>query len=214
MYRRQDDGTPTTLATAGDTLSLSTSTEYEARVIVGDDPGDSTLQQLTFTVDTDRDGDYSDETAQIVTTAVDDVWSAGCVGLYRAAGGSAAQTFNDVKVWLDHDEDGILDAADDVQVADSFDSGTISLSYDNNGNLTDDGLLKYVYDAWNRLVKVNRSADGDTTTIATYAYDGQNRRTQKVVEKCGPEAVPGTAAVITESSAAGIVAPHSRTTKY
>lgn len=57
-------------------------------------------QRLRFWVDTldtlpprqrqaDGDIDYSDETAQITSTAVDDVWSPGYVGLYRAAGGSS-----------------------------------------------------------------------------------------------------------------------------
>lgn len=33
--------------------------------MINDDPADSSLQQLVFTVDTDGDSDYSDETAQI-----------------------------------------------------------------------------------------------------------------------------------------------------
>ena len=45
-------------------------------------------------------------------------------------------------------------------------------TYDNAGNLTDDGVYKYVYDAWNRLVEVTRRPD-DTTTIAAYEYDGE-----------------------------------------
>jgi hypothetical protein len=63
------------------------------------------------------------------------------------------------------------------------------LSYDNNGNLTDDGILAYVYDAWNRLVQVQRSAAGDTTTVATYVYDGKNRRVSKTVTNNGVENV-------------------------
>jgi hypothetical protein len=50
----------------------------------------------------------------------------------------------------DNNADGdILDAGDDIQVSDDFNSATVSLTYDNNGNLTDDGVLRYVYDAWN-----------------------------------------------------------------
>jgi len=58
------------------------------------------------------------------------------------------------------------------------------LSYDNNGNLTDDGVFKYGYDAWNRLVETTRRVDA-YTTVATYAFDGQNRRTQKAVTNSG-----------------------------
>lgn len=44
-----------------------------------------------------------------------------------------------------------LDAGDDVEIDDDFSSNSITLAYDNNGNLTDDGVFKYVYDGWNRL---------------------------------------------------------------
>ena len=80
---------------------------------------------------------------------MDDVWSAGYVGLYRAAGGTSAQEFNDVNIFLDNDEDGILDAADDVQANDGFESIAMSLTYDDNGNCTSDGVHGYTYDAWN-----------------------------------------------------------------
>lgn len=44
---------------------------------------------------------------------MDDVWSAGYVGLYRAAGGSAIQQYDDVKIGYDNNGDGdILDAGD------------------------------------------------------------------------------------------------------
>ncbi len=51
-------------------------------------------------------------------------------------------------------------------------------------NLTDDGTFKYVYDAWNRLVKVKSSND-DSIIIATYSYDALGRRIKKVVENRG-----------------------------
>ncbi len=47
------------------------------------------------------------------------------------------------------------------------------MTYDANGNLTADGSGNtYVYDAWNRLVKVNNGG----TTVAAYGYDGLGRR--------------------------------------
>ena len=81
------------------------------------------------------------------------------------------------------------DAIDDTQVSDNFDSNSFNLAYDNNGNLTDDGVYLYVYDAWNRLVKVTRRPS-PYTVVATYAYDAANRRTKKVVSNCGVEVVP------------------------
>jgi YD repeat-containing protein len=62
----------------------------------------------------------------------------------------------------------------------------LSLSYDNNGNLTDDAVYKFVYDAWNRLVETKRRVDAETS-VATYAYLGDNRRAKKVVQNCGVE---------------------------
>ncbi|MEW6131267.1 MAG: RHS repeat-associated core domain-containing protein [Acidobacteriota bacterium] len=48
-------------------------------------------------------------------------------------------------------------------------------AYDANGNVTNDGVHSYAYDAENRVVSV------DSGTTATYAYDHQNRRVKKTV---------------------------------
>jgi hypothetical protein len=81
-----------------------------------------------------------------------------------------------------------------VQVADDFNSASLTLSYDEAGNLTDDGVLHYVYDGWNRLRQVQRVAahagqSADVTTIATYGYLADTRRASKLVEHCGIENV-------------------------
>lgn len=47
----------------------------------------------------------------------------------------------------------------------------VALLYDNNGNLTDDGTRQYIYDPWNRLLRVETNGQ----TLCTYEYDGQNR---------------------------------------
>lgn len=52
------------------------------------------------------------------------------------------------------------------------------------GNLIDDGALQYIYDAWNRLVKV-RSAEDTDVTIQTAEFDGTGRRMKKVVSNAG-----------------------------
>jgi RHS repeat-associated protein len=196
LYKREADGALSTLVTSASALTLTNGTWYEAKVVLDNDPNDANLQQLRFWVDTDGDGDYSDETTLITTTAVDDVWSAGLVGLYRAASSSGAiQQYDDVKIGYDNNGDGdIADAGDTIEVSDDFTSSGMSLSYDNNGNLTSDGVLQYVYDGWNRLKKAQRKAAhsgqaDDVTTLATYAYLPDNRRGSKVVEHCGLEAV-------------------------
>ncbi len=55
----------------------------------------------------------------------------------------------------------------------------VDYSYDNNGNLTDDGTCKYIYDAENRLLEITDQYD---VTIVTYEYDYLGRRVKKIVE--------------------------------
>jgi RHS repeat-associated protein len=53
---------------------------------------------------------------------------------------------------------------------------TTSYTYDANGNLTSDGTKNYYWNALNQLVEVKEGS----TTIATFEYDGDGRRTEKV----------------------------------
>ncbi|MCG3129270.1 MAG: hypothetical protein CHACPFDD_04191 [Phycisphaerae bacterium] len=196
VYKRVNDGVLNPAVMSGTVLSLSSGNWYTAKVLVDDDTGNSALQRLRFWIDTDGDGTWSDETTLIDTTTVDDDWSAGYVGLFHGeASSAAAQEFDDVKLGLDTSspKDGDFDdSGDSVVINDDFASNTTSLSYDDNGNLTDDGIFKFTYDAWNRLVAVkSRYSSGTTqTTFATYAYDGANRRTKKVVQNNGVEVYP------------------------
>ncbi|HEX4612570.1 MAG TPA: RHS repeat-associated core domain-containing protein, partial [Urbifossiella sp.] len=53
-------------------------------------------------------------------------------------------------------------------------SGATTPGYDANGNMTQaETGVRYVYDAWNRLVAVKNSGG---TTLETFGYDGLNRR--------------------------------------
>jgi hypothetical protein len=62
-------------------------------------------------------------------------------------------------------------------------SGTTTTpTYDAAGNLTSDGTLKYKYDAWNRQVAVSQE---DGTPIASYSFDGLNRRITKTLAADG-----------------------------
>jgi hypothetical protein len=55
--------------------------------------------------------------------------------------------------------------------------------------MTSDGIYKYTYGAWNRLVKVTRPGPTgtgvDPQTIAEYRYDGVGRRYRKEVTNSG-----------------------------
>ena len=55
--------------------------------------------------------------------------------------------------------------------------GSVTPTYDGNGNLTYDGNFTYGYDAESRLTSVTQGS----TTVATYAYDAQGRRKAKTV---------------------------------
>jgi RHS repeat-associated protein len=61
--------------------------------------------------------------------------------------------------------------------------GAATLTYDANGNLTDDGTRLYHWDAFNRLRRVVRKAGG--AEIAIYAYDAFGRRAGKIVSNSG-----------------------------
>ncbi len=57
-------------------------------------------------------------------------------------------------------------------------SSATTPTYDNNGNLTkDENNYRFVWDAWNRQVKIKNSSD---TVIATSSYDALNRKVKVV----------------------------------
>ncbi len=55
---------------------------------------------------------------------------------------------------------------------------SVAYGYDENGNLTYDGRLRYYYDCENRLTEVN---DVDDMPVASYKYDFAGRRVRKIV---------------------------------
>ncbi|MFO0838003.1 MAG: hypothetical protein U1D55_05705 [Phycisphaerae bacterium] len=135
---------------------------------------------------------FGDDSASLDTTAVDDDFSAGYCGLFRSNLYADVQQFDDFKLGIDNSspKDGDFDdAGDEIVIDDNFNSTTTNLAYDDNGNLTDDGVFKYVYDAWNRLVKVTWRIKSPPSNVAVYSYDGANRRVSKVVSNSGVEYV-------------------------
>jgi RHS repeat-associated protein len=52
-----------------------------------------------------------------------------------------------------------------------------------NGNIVDDGIRTYAYDAFNRLTTVTNKSSSQT--IGQYTYDAQGRRIQKIVSNGG-----------------------------
>jgi RHS repeat-associated protein len=62
-------------------------------------------------------------------------------------------------------------------------AGSLSPTYDGNGNLTFDGNFTYCYDAENRLTAAisGGTCASPTTTVASYAYDASGWRKSKTV---------------------------------
>ena len=59
-------------------------------------------------------------------------------------------TFDDLKIGYDNNaDDDIDDPGDDIIYDDDFAGTSISLTHDDNGNLTEGTTHKYTYDAWN-----------------------------------------------------------------
>jgi len=190
LMRRKDDDSVSTLKTSGTALSLSAATWYTGKVVVDDDPNNAALQRLRFWVDTDDDGDFGDETVLLTSTQVDDDWSGGYVGLFRGNQDTNTHQFDDFKVGYDNNADGDFDDGGDViaiddDFGDSVTNGAISLSYDANGNLTDDGVFAFVYDAWNRLRKAKLVVGANETTIGDYDYYGEQQRSRMLVTNHG-----------------------------
>jgi YD repeat-containing protein len=59
-----------------------------------------------------------------------------------------------------------------------------SLSYDANGNLTEDGHYRYDYDEENRLTRVTRKLDN--RIVGQYRYDAFSRRIAKIADPATP----------------------------
>ncbi len=98
--------------------------------------------------------------------------------------GGPQPKINSIKIGYDNNaDDDIDDVGDDIVYDDGFSGTSTSTTYDDNGNLTDDGTFKYEYDAWNRLVTVKTQEDN--LTIAAYKYDALGRRIKKVVTNSG-----------------------------
>ena len=98
-------------------------------------------------VDTDNDADFSDE------STLQAFWTTGAVGYvgpFRGSEGATVQQFDDFRAGTDNSsprDDDFSDAGDEIVIDDNFNSNTTTLAYDNNGNLTDDGMFAFVYDA-------------------------------------------------------------------
>jgi RHS repeat-associated protein len=93
--------------------------------------------------------------------------------------------FDDLKIGYDlNRDDDIDDVGDYVILVEDFSLTEQTIAYDNAGNLIDDGTFVFIYDAWNRLVKV-RASEESNVTLQEAEFDGLGRRIKKVVTNSG-----------------------------
>ena len=124
---------------------------------------------------------YVDGTLKLSRT--DSTHAAGRVAL-----GGDKPLFDDLRIGFDLNSDGDIDdvGTDKVVVDRDFGSTSTTFTYDDAGNLVDDGKLVYAYDAWNRLVRAVNAED-TSVTIHEAEFDGRGRRIKKVVTNAGPD---------------------------
>ena len=122
---------------------------------------------------------YVDGTLKLSRT--DSTHAAGRVAL-----GGDKPLFDDLRIGFDLNSDGDIDdvGTDKVVFDENFSSTSVTYTYDDAGNLVDDGEFVYYYDAWNRLVKVVNAED-TSVTIHAAEFDGQGRRIRKIVTNAG-----------------------------
>jgi RHS repeat-associated protein len=109
---------------------------------------------------------------------------------YNAANQRSGQTVSD-NSWIDYPASpgGTCYTANDLNQytglqaisSGTCSGGTVSPTYDDDGNLRDDGTYRYAYDAENRLTSVSPSGNGTLCVIACYTYDGRGRRKTRTV---------------------------------
>jgi len=85
-------------------------------------------------------------------------------------------TLDDLGNWSSFNNNGSTESRTHDSVNQLTARGATSLTYDLNGNLTNDGTQKYVWDELNRLIKIT---DLSNVTIVDYYYNTDNLRVEK-----------------------------------
>jgi RHS repeat-associated protein len=90
-----------------------------------------------------------------------------------------AYTLDALDNWTSKTSDGVTQNRAHNNMNELVSIDGVQLTYDDNGNLVDDGTNTYEYDFENRLIRVIRNSDN--TVLGEYLYDAVGRRVQKSV---------------------------------
>lgn len=96
------------------------------------------------------------------------------------------------------------DPADRLSQVVNPDGSAVTYTFDANGNLTGDGTRTYTYDGLARLTSVQQGTD----TLATYNYNGDGLRTQKVANSVTTRYYHDGDRVLNEGDGTAITASH------
>jgi RHS repeat-associated protein len=156
------------------------------------DYGDDPLDAYTYTYD--RAGNRTSRNNELHSAFDEDYTYNGLdelISSSRADDFDQSWTLDGLGNFSAFDDDGTTQTrtANGANEITAITGGWITPAYDAAGNMTSgptpgDGetRIHYVYDAWNRLVGVKADDSGEPgDTLATYGYDGTNRRIEKIV---------------------------------
>ncbi len=87
-------------------------------------------------------------------------------------------TLDNMSNWLEKTTDGNVENRTVNNLHEYLTVGGISFSHDANGNLSDDGIHTYSYDAMNRLTQVQLKSD--ESTLTEFRYDALGRLISKI----------------------------------
>ena len=119
------------------------------------------------------------------TTSFD--MSGGMIGFM---GANTDIAIDNLTLKSDRDANGTYETIEHVEPFTLDTNGAVqeTLTHDDAGNLTYDGVYQYTYDAWNRLVTITKAYRDDQgtlqtgSTVATLSYDGLGRRITKAIQ--------------------------------
>jgi RHS repeat-associated protein len=142
---------------------------------------------------TDTDSDGVLDTVADNSTSRRQEWTLDPVGNWSGfkSSGATTQPWDLDQARLHNKANEIADTVNQTPNAISGSPDWVDPAYDLAGNMTkgpqpryetaDANSQWYKYDAWNRLTRLGQGASSPGATVATYSYDGQNRRIRKAV---------------------------------